>query len=282
MALFFLIGVSSLAQTPDVLRLEYMYMPRNDQEAQLTRLKFVANIPITLGNGDNLVIGSEYNRLNFDVGEARIPEFTGSNIFHVIDLNLAYVYRHGQEWRFIGVLTPRLASTLIDRVGDSDFSINATVGAFRDRQNVEKPTRLVLGIAYNATVALRVPLPIVYFEKRFHRSWTYVVGVPKTAMKFHLDERQIVQLEFSLDGYFVNLQGGLALPNTLTASSVSSSAAIAALGYQYKMAKDLFVYAYGGRTLFQEAVLRDRDRNDIFTLNDGPSLYLRVGARIGL
>jgi hypothetical protein len=201
---------------------------------------------------------------------------------HVVDLNLAYVYKYNEDWRFIGVATPRLSSTLTNKLVQGDVSINVTVGAFRDKQNIDKPTRLVLGIAYNSSVALRIPLPIVYYEKRFHPSWTYVVGVPKTGLKYHVKEKHMIQTEFILDGYFVNLQNNILLSNTGMASSISSSAALFTIGYQYNITKNMSFYGYAGHTLFQEAVLRDQDRNNIFTLNDAPSLYFRTGFRIGI
>uniref|UniRef100_UPI00359415B1 DUF6268 family outer membrane beta-barrel protein n=1 Tax=Pricia sp. TaxID=2268138 RepID=UPI00359415B1 len=146
----------------------------------------------------------------------------------------------------------------------------------------DKPSKLVLGIAYNSTVALRVPLPIVYYEKRFHKHWTYVVGAPKTAMKYHFNEKHQLQSEFILDGYYVNLQNSIVLPGGGAATSISSSASLVTLGYQYAIKKSVFLYVYGGHTLFQAGVLRNADRDDIFTLNDGPSFYMRAGFRIGL
>ena len=199
-----------------------------------------------------------------------------------MDLNLAYVYSLNQAWRFIGVLTPRLSSTLTNSLENGDVSVNVTVGTFKNRQDIEKPIRLVLGLTYNSTVAYRIPLPIVYFEKRFHPDWTYVVGVPKTGLKYHLNKTHMIQTEFILDGYFVNLQNNIILPNTGFASSISSSAALFTVGYQYNIAKNMSFYGYVGHTLFQDGVLRDKDRNDIFTLNDEPSLYFRTGFRIGI
>jgi len=278
-----MVSTFCLAQTPDVFRLEYMLMPRNDANAKLSRIKLVANMPIKVKDSNNLVVGAEYNYLTFDLqrDDIELGE-EGVNIFHIVDLNLAYVYRHNQDWRFIGVLTPRLASTLVNPLENGDFSINATIGAFRDRQNIDKPTRLVLGIAYNSTVAQRIPLPIVYFEKRFHPKWTYVVGVPKTGLKYHLSDKHMIQTEFILDGYFVNLQNSTILPDAGFASSISSSAALATVGYQYNLTKVMSVYGYMGHTLFQAGVLRDKNRNDIFILNDDPSFYFRAGFRIGL
>ncbi len=280
---FFLITACCFAQTPDIFRLEYMLMPRNDTGAKLSRIKLVANAPIKVKDSNNIVIGAEYNYLVYDLQNEGIP-LGGEpvNLFHILDLNMAYVHRYNKDWRLIGVVTPRLASTLTNPLENGDFSINLTIGGFRDRQYIDKPTRLVLGVAYNSTFPQRIPLPIVYFEKRFHPKWTYVVGVPKTGVKHHFDDFHLIQTEFILDGYFVNLQNSTILPDAGFASSISSSAALATIGYQYNLSKTMSVYGYMGHTLFQLGVLRDKDRNDIFTLNDDPSFYFRVGFRIGL
>ena len=271
-----------MGQSPDIFRLEYMVMPKNKAEAELSRYKIVANVPFKVREVDNLIIGTEYNYLSYKIGDN--PPLNNEELksLHIVDLNMAYVYKHNESWRYIGVLTPRLSSTLKNSLENGDMSVNVTVGAFKDRQDIEKPMRLVLGIAYNSTVALRIPLPIIYYEKRFHPKWTYVVGVPKTGMKFHLSKTQMIQTEFILDGYFVNLQNNIILPNTGFAASISSSAALFTIGYQYNISKNMSFYGYAGHTLFQDGVLRDQDRNDIFTLNDEPSFYFRTGFRIGI
>ena len=275
-------GFQAFAQSPDIFRLEYMLMPKNKAEAELSRYKLVANVPLKVRDTDNIIIGTEYNYLAYDIGDNAPFDNEGIINLHIIDLNLAYVYKYKDDWRFIGVLTPRLSSTLTNSLENGDVSVNVTVGAFKDKQQIDKPIRLVLGIAYNSTVALRVPLPIIYFEKKFHPKWTYVVGVPKMGLKHHLKENHMIQTEFILDGYFVNLQNNIILPNTGFASSISSSAALITIGYQYNISKNMSFYGYAGHTIFQDGVLRDQDRNDIFTLNDEPSLYFRTGFRIGI
>ena len=275
-------GFQAFAQSPDIFRLEYMLMPKNKAEAELSRYKLVANVPLKVRDTDNIIIGTEYNYLAYDIGDNAPFDNEGIKNLHIIDLNLAYVYKYKDDWRFIGVLTPRLSSTLTNSLENGDVSVNVTVGAFKDKQQIDKPIRLVLGIAYNSTVALRVPLPIIYFEKKFHPKWTYVVGVPKMGLKHHLKENHMIQTEFILDGYFVNLQNNIILPNTGFASSISSSAALITIGYQYNISKNMSFYGYAGHTIFQDGVLRDQDRNDIFTLNDEPSLYFRTGFRIGI
>jgi long-subunit fatty acid transport protein len=270
------------AQSPDIFRLEYMLMPKNKADAELSRIKLVANVPLKVKESDNIILGAEYNYLSQEFGDNSSFGMQGIKNLHVVDLNLAYVYKYNEDWRFIGVATPRLSSTLTNNLVQGDVSINVTVGAFKDKQNIDKPMRLVLGIAYNSTVALRIPLPIVYYEKKFHPKWTYVVGVPKTGFKYHLKKNKMIQTEIILDGYFVNLQNNIILPNMGFASSISSSAALITIGYQHNITKNMSFYGYAGHTLFQDGVLRDKDRNDIFTLNDEPSLYFRTGFRIGI
>ena len=281
-SLFYCLSAKTVAQSPDIFRLEYMIMPKNKAEAELSRYKLVANIPLKVRKSDNVIIGAEYNYLAYKIGSSAFFDTEGLKNLHVVDLNLAYVYKHDEDWRFIGVLTPRLSSTLSNSLENGDVSVNVTVGAFKDKQDIEKPMRLVLGIAYNSTIALRVPLPIIYYEKKFHPKWTYVVGVPKMGLKHHLKKDHMIQTEFILDGYFVNLQNNIILPNTGFASSISSSAALVTIGYQYNISKNMSFYGYAGHTIFQDGVLRDKDRNDIFTLNDKPSLYFRTGFRIGI
>jgi len=281
--LFLSILSLTYGQTPDVFRLEYMLMPRNDSGAKLARFKVVANIPLKVKDSSLFVVGCEYNRLAYDLQRNDITlGQEGLNYFHIVDLNLAYVHHYSKNWRFIGVLTPRLSSTLTNPIENGDFLVNVTVGAFRDRQDISKPTRLVMGLAYNSAIALHIPLPFLYFEKRFHPNWTYVVGVPKTGLKRHFKNGHIIQTEFILDGYFVNLQNDTALADASFASSISSSAAVITLGYSYNITKEMSFYAFAGHTVFQSGVLRDIDRNDIFTLNDDPSFYFRTGFRIGL
>ena len=270
-------------QTPDVFRMEYMLMPTNSVGAKLSRIKLVANAPITLRDSSNIVLGAEYNRLSYGLDRENIPVgVEGLRHLHVVDVNFGFVYKFNAYWRFIGVVAPRLSSTLGAPLERGDISLNITGGVLKEKKNIGKPYIFILGIAYNSNVALRVPLPIAYYEKRFHKHWSYVVGVPKTALKYHIDDKHMLQSELILDGYYVNLQNSIILPDGGLATSISSSAAVATIGYQYAIQKSIFVYLYGGHSLFQDGVLRNSDRDNIFTLNNSPSFYFRGGFRIGL
>lgn len=270
-------------QTPDVFRVEYMLMPRNRADVETSRIKLVANFPIPVRNkNDYLVIGGEYNRYNFEVPDSLFANSSDLKKLHIIDLNLAYVHKLNEDWRLVGVITPRWSSNFVDELQEEDFNINYTAGAYKDKKNIEKPYKLVVGLSYNTSSPIEVPLPVLYYEKRFHPNWAYILGVPKSGMKYYTPKSHFFQAELFLDGYYVNIQNDILLSDNNLSTDVSYTALLLTLGYQYKITKDMSVYLIGGHSLFQNGALRDNQRKDIFTLNDDAGLYFRTGFRIGI
>ncbi len=259
-----------------------MVMPQNMKEIRTSRIKVVVNIPVKVRDEDYLVLGGEINSYNYKIQNEFGFNPNDLDKFSVVDLNLAYVLKWNTEWKFVGVATPRWSSTSTTELNVKDLNLNLAAGVYRDRKDVEKPSRLVLGLLYNSSSSVRVPLPVLYYENRFHPKWSYVLGVPKSGLKFYTKKQHFFQFEIILDGYYVNIQDAIVLMDDAAATAISSTAVLATLGYQYKFTKDISVYATLGHTLLQDGLLRDENRDKIFTLNDGPSLYFRTGFRIGI
>jgi len=271
------------SQTPDVLRLEYMLMPENSGEVETSRIKLVLNVPFAVRDKkDYVVLGAEYNRYNFEVPDDLFPDAGDLSKFHVLDVNFAYLYKLSEKWNLIGVVTPRWSSNFVEELQEDDFNMNYTVGAYKNVKDIEKPYMLVLGISYNGTSPIDVPLPFVYYEKRFQPNWSYVLGAPKSGMKYFTKKGHFFQTEVFLDGYYVNIQNDILLSGNNLSTDVSSTALLLTLGYQYKITKDMSVYFIGGRSIYQNSALRNEEREDIFTLNDAAGLYFRTGIRIGI
>ena len=272
-----------VGQTPDVFRLEYMLMPENSGEVETSRIKLVLNVPLAVREKkDYLVLGAEYNRYNFEVPDDLFPNSDDLSKFHVLDVNLAYMYKLTEKWRLIAVVTPRWSTNFVVELQEDDFNMNYTAGAYKNVKDVEKPYMLVLGISYNGTSPIDIPLPFVYYEKRFHPNWSYILGAPKSGMKYFTKKGHFFQTEIFLDGYYVNIQNDILLPGNNLSTDVSSTALLLTLGYQYKITKDMSVYFIGGRSIYQNSALRNEERDDIFTLNDASGLYFRTGIRIGI
>lgn len=282
LVLFMLTAGVLTAQSTDIFRLEYTSLPEGDSDSRVARYRILFNLPINLGNERYLVLGSEYNFIDFD----RTREFpfddSRLNTLHVIDFNAGFIFKWNPEWRFIGIVTPRLASDFEQGIVARDFLLNVTATLWKEKKDIEKPFRLVIGLTYNSTTGLPIPLPLINYYKRFHLKWSYVLGIPKTDLRFHLSEDHTFISALFLDGYFVNVQNDIILPDDNSGSAISLSAVIGALGYQYNISPSSSFYLWGGYTLRRRGLLRDDDRNNVFVLNDDPGLYFRAGFKISI
>ncbi|MEM9867440.1 MAG: DUF6268 family outer membrane beta-barrel protein [Bacteroidota bacterium] len=270
-------------QSTDIFRAEYLNIPENDTGIKTQRYKFLFNLPIKLNEKkDYLVTGLEYNR--FDVGYSQNFPFDQSEInrFHVVDLNLGYITKWNENWNFVGLFTPRLASNFTDGIQTNDFFLNATASLWKQGVKNDKPFRLVLGLSFNSTTGLPFPLPVVSYNKRFHPNWSYTLGIPRSRFEYHPSPKHTFGFSFLLDGYFINIQNDIALPENKIGSRISLSALVGALGYQYNITKRMALFALVGRSIEQEGTIRDDNRNDVFLLNDEANFYIRTGFKIGI
>lgn len=270
------------AQTSDILRLEYTIIPRDDSQIQVARYRLALNLPIKVGEERYFVVGSEYNQVAFNSREALPFDDSQLNRLHVIDLNLGYIFKLNDNWRLISVATPRLASNFTDGVVGRDFKLNLAATLWKERMDADKPFRIILGLTYNSTTGLPVPLPLINYTRRFHPDWSFVLGVPRNSLRYHLGKKHMFQTALFLDGYFVNIQNDIVLPDDSLASSISLSALIGALGYQYSITKNMSVYLLSGYALTQKGLLRDDKRMNVYVLNDKGNIYFRTGFKIGI
>ena len=270
------------AQSTDLLKLEYLQMPSNSSGVRTTRVKALANVPIFLDSTNVLFAGVEYNRLHFSYEEDLGFNTEDIEKFSIIDLNLGYLTNWNERWKFIGILTPRLASNFESGVVARDFFLNATATLWKENQKADKPFRLILGLTFNSTSGLPVPLPLVNYTRRFHPNWSFTLGVPKMEIRHYATPSQSVFVETKLDGYFLNIQNSLTLPNGDIAGRNSLSALVLGGGYQCQFGERLKFYLTGGTTLIQNAILRDRQRKNLLTLNNQMSFYFKSGVKLSL
>jgi len=283
LAFLLFIGIQGLwAQSTDLFRVEYLRIPENDTGIQTSRYRVLLNMPIKVNKHDYLVLGGEYNELDIDFS-AELP-FDRREVekLHVIDFNIGYITKWNENWRLVGIITPRIASNLTEGTLTDDFFFNATATFWKENKNAEKPFRIVLGLSYNSTTGLPIPLPLVSYYRRFHPKWSYTLGIPKSNFKFHASEKHTLQLALLLDGYFINIQDNIQLPDGDVGSKISLSAMVANIGYQYNINKNMSFYALFGRSVLLESKLRDDARNDVFLLNNEVNLFLRGGFRISI
>lgn len=272
----------SIGQSTDLIRVEYLRIPNNITGIETSRYKFSLNVPIKLNEDSYALVGAEYNQFDIDFLEDFPFSITELEKLQIIDMNLGYITKWNDAWRFIGILTPRLASNFTDGVTSDDFFINVTAILLKEKKDVDKPFRIVLGLTFNSTTGLPIPLPFISYYKKFHPKWSYTLGIPKINFKYYPNKRNTLQMALLLDGYFINVQDDILLPDVTIGSRISLSALVGVFGYQYNITKLMSIYIFGGRSFVQEGILRNDQRNRTFLLNNEPNFYLRTGFKISI
>jgi hypothetical protein len=281
-ALFLLAWLNGGAQSTDIMRLEYTILPKNDSEIQVARWRFLFNLPIKVGEDRYMVAGGEYNQIDFD-NSGTLP-FDGSELkkLHVIDLNLGYIFKWNENWRFVGIVTPRLASNFIHGIQSDDVRLNLTASLWKERTDAEIPFRLVLGLTFNSTTGLPFPLPLINYFRRFHPDWAFVLGIPKSSFRHYFNDRHLLETALFLDGYFVNIQNDILIDDGGVGSSISLSAIVSAMEYQFRISKKVIFYNVAGYAFYQDGLLRDDKRNNVYVLNKAGNIYFRTGLRVSI
>ncbi len=272
------------AQTPDLFRLEYTTLPENSSGIQTNRYRALLNVPLKLSKNKNYVIlGSEYNSYTFDYTEPLSFATVTIERVQQIDLNLGYTFKWNEDWRVVGMMTPRWASNFESGIEKNDFTLNGVVGIWKEKPDADKPYRLILGLTFNSATGLSFPLPLLNYFKRIHPNWSYTIGVPRADFKYYSpNEKHVFQLATFLDGYFMNIQNDLVVSSSFTAENISLTSIVGITGYQYKISKWVSFYGILGHTLWQKQQIRDANRDQALVLNDRGNIYLRTGFKIGI
>ncbi len=263
--------------------MEYLNIPENDTGIKTQRYKALLNLPIKLNEKqDYLITGMEYNR--FDMGYSANLPFDKSELirFHVIDLNVGLITKWNENWNLVTILTPRMASNFINGSVADDFFMNATATLWKERPDADKPYRIVIGLTYNSTTGLPVPLPLVNYYRKFHPNWSFTFGIPKSSLRYYFTKKHSLEMALLLDGYFINLQNDILLEDGQAASKISLTSLLGTLVYQYNISKRMSLFAMVGRTVVQEGILRNDEQGKVYLLNDESNLYIRTGFKIGI
>ncbi|MHA7056928.1 DUF6268 family outer membrane beta-barrel protein [Aquimarina sp. M1] len=283
------LSFSAQAQVTDIARVEYTYFPQRSSDNSFKRFRAFVNVPIKLNDkGSYLVPGFEYRSVAFDYEDVVSFSVEDLDRFASYELSLGYTFKMKNDWRFAikgGVMAASNFET--KKLISEDILYSGSIFFVKDRTDnpTNKPWRLILGLQYSTTAGRPFPLPFINYYKKFHPSWTYAVGVPKSNLKYFINKKNVVQAFVTLDGFYANIQNNKEIPNLSSpdqpdvAEDISMLIALAGLGYERFFTDHLLAYAYGGFTVLNDIRLRDVDNNDVLTINDENSFYIRAGIK---
>lgn len=278
---FMFLSNNALAQLTDIARLEYSFIPQSQSEDQYTRLRALFNYPIKLKKDTYFVLGAEYNRVLLKLEEVYPFETNNIDKFHVIDFSMAYTFKTNDNWRFGVKVYPRIASTLTQSITWEDFFINGGIYAIKDRlkdENLNNPWRLILGLTYNSTAGVPFPLPFISYYRILNEKWSYTLGIPKSNIKLQLNDKNVFQTFVTFDGFYAHIQDAIFIDDKL-ADHISLSVIVGGLGYEYCFTDHIAAYIYTGYTFRLNNVLRAKNRDEIYKLDNVNAPYLRTGLK---
>jgi hypothetical protein len=105
------------------------------------------------------------------------------------------------------------------------------------------------------------------------------VGVPKSNLQYHISKIHRLKLYAELDGVTSNLQKGVVVDSTKKAESINMSLILGGLQYEYHITDHLQFFARTSYIFSNTVNLRDGSKNNIKSLDNSNTLYLRTGIR---
>ncbi|MFV8226730.1 DUF6268 family outer membrane beta-barrel protein [Christiangramia aquimixticola] len=281
-------GLASDAQNADLARIEYTYFPQKDSDNSFRRFRALAAYPIKLKKeGSYLIPGIEFRNVSFKYRDAESFSTAGLENFKAFTATLGYTFELGQNWRFGAEGGLKLASNFSESSFNKDDLIYTGAVVFiksGEDDRFYEPSRLILGLHYSTTAGFPLPIPIVNYYRRWDEKWSYMVGPPKSNLKYYINEKHELELFVTLDGFFANIQKnldtepGVIQPEHI-AANISMTILLSGIGYEYGITDHLKLYVYGGHTILNNIRLRDGNKDEVFTINDKNTFYARSGLK---
>ena len=282
--LMFITAGSMEAQSTDLARIEYTYFPQSSSDNSFRRFRSFVNFPIKVKEDAYLVPGIDYENINFKYeDDAPFGNLRDLDRYQSFTATLGYTAKWNETWRYAVQGGLMLASNFeLGKIVRDDLLYTGAVLFIKDRgeEEVEVPWRLILGLHYSTTSGFPFPLPIVNYYREFHPNWSYTIGVPKSNLKYYIDQKNELQAFVTLDGFFANIQKNRQVENsTALAENISMTIVLAGLGYEYNFTNHLVYYLYAGHTVRNDIRIRDDNRDDVYDINRVNTFYGRTGLK---
>ena len=284
LSVLILFSTLASAQLNDLARIDFTILPAGNSDIEYNRIRALFNYPIKLKKeGTYLFLGLDYSHINLIMGDS--PSFDKKEIdgFQLLDLNIGYTTPLKNDWRLGVRLTPGFSSNLTaNDLTFEDIVLSGDIVFIKDKtkdETVAKPWRLMLGVSYSGNRGFPFPLPFISYYRKFNPNWSYNIGVPKSNLQYHISENHRLKLYAELDGFTSNLQRGVLVNNNEVAESINISLILGGLQYEYHINDHLEFYARSSYIFSNSVNLRDDGKNNIESLDNSNSLYLRTGIR---
>jgi len=279
----FIISFSTQAQLSDLARLDFTFIPNKGSDVEYTRSRFLVNYPVKLKKeGQYLLLGVDYSNVHLRFKDDNLPfDRNILNDFKILDFTIGYTKPLKNDWRLGVRFQPGISTNLTAKsLNANDLVFSGDVVFVKKFENdIDKPSRLIIGLSYSQNRGYVFPLPFISYYKKFSPDWSYNIGIPRTNLQYHLSENHRFKLFGQLDGFTSNIQNGALVNGTDTAEIINMSLINGGLQYEYHFTDHLQLDVRAAYNFSLNNKLKDGSNNTLFTIDNDSRSYFRAVLR---
>lgn len=279
----FIISFASQAQLSDLARLDFTFIPNKGSDVEYTRSRFLVNYPIKLKKeGQYLFLGVDYSNVHLRFKDDDLPfDRNILNDFKLLDFTIGYTKPLDNGWRLGVRFQPGISTNLTARsLNTNDLVFSGDVVFIKKfEKNLEKPSRLIVGLSYSQNRGYVFPLPFISYYKKFRPDWSFNIGVPRSNLQYHLSEKHRFKLYAQLDGFTSNIQNGALVNGDEYAEIINMSLINGGLQYEYHFTDHLQLDLRAAYNFSLNNKLKDGSNNTLLTIDNDSRSYFRAVLR---
>ncbi|SHK40515.1 hypothetical protein SAMN04488007_2979 [Maribacter aquivivus] len=282
-AILFFTTSATQAQLSDLARLDFTFIPNKGSDVEYTRSRFLINYPVKLKKeGEYLLLGIDYSNIHLRFKRDELPfDRNLLNDFKLLDFTIGYTKPLKNGWRLGVRFQPGISTNLTAKsLNANDLVFSGDVVFIKNFEtDIDKPSRLIVGLSYSQNRGYVFPLPFISYYKKFSPDWSYNIGIPRTNLQYHLSENHRFKLFGQLDGFTSNIQNGALVNGTDTAEIINMSLINGGLQYEYHFTDHLQLDVRAAYNFSLNNKLKDGINNTLFTIDNDSRSYFRAVLR---
>lgn len=282
-AILFFTTSATQAQLSDLARLDFTFIPNKGSDVEYTRSRFLINYPVKLKKeGEYLLLGIDYSNIHLRFKRVELPfDRNLLNDFKLLDFTIGYTKPLKNGWRLGVRFQPGISTNLTAKsLNANDLVFSGDIVFIKNFEtDIDKPSRLIVGLSYSQNRGYVFPLPFISYYKKFSPDWSYNIGIPRTNLQYHLSENHRFKLFGQLDGFTSNIQNGALVNGTDTAEIINMSLINGGLQYEYHFTDHLQLDVRAAYNFSLNNKLKDGSNNTLFTIDNDSRSYFRAVLR---
>lgn len=193
-----------------------------------------------------------------DKNDSLAKRIGGTDNFYNINYSLFINYKLSEKWSLNALATPFLLSNFEGKLTSKDFNFNGNLYAertfFRKRGGY---FQVGLGVGQMTLNGNTQVTPIAHIKARLNESWSFVVGLPNTYVKWDLNQKHSLKALMDINDFSANLSGNNLLVNSEAIDNAVFTTVAAGLEYNYWIKPTIGVMLRATQPIWSDYTIKD-------------------------